>query len=264
MAESSDYKIKVIDKMFKLVDVLEQADHPLGVNEIARQTELNVVTAFRILKTMTDAGWAYQDKEDKYSAGYRLCSYYNMNKFYMLLKDAAYSVMHRLTEQEGEVLNLCVRQNDVGILLQQTKTSRFADYVVHIGTALPLYATACGKVLISELPTDIVRKLAESMNFRAYTEKTIANVEQLIDCLNEVRQLGYALDCGESLQNTCCIAVPIRNPAGDIFASISFSGLTNVLPEEKKIYYLDELMKASNEIATQLFHVYTGQIPREE
>ena len=57
MSASNDYKVKVIDKMFKIIDILEKEKQPLGVNEISRKAELNVTTTFRILKTLIEGGW---------------------------------------------------------------------------------------------------------------------------------------------------------------------------------------------------------------
>ncbi len=264
MATTGDYRIKVIDKMFRIIDTLEKAEQPLGVNEIARQTELNTVTAFRILKTMSEAGWAYQNQEEKYAAGYRLCSFYRMDKFYLLLKDIAYCVMRRLTDQEGEVLNLCVRQNETGVLLQQTRTSRFADYVVQVGSALPLYATACGKILISEMAPELLQKLTGIIKFHSYTDKTIIDLGVLTDNLQEIRRLGYATDIGESLQNTCCVAVPVRGPSDEIIAALSFSGLTCSLSEEKRTHYSGRLHHAAQEITRQMFQMYQGELPRND
>ena len=193
MSASNDYKVKVIDKMFKIIDILEKEKQPLGVNEISRKAELNVTTTFRILKTLIEGGWLYQDSEGKCSPGYRLASFYTMGTNHSVLKDVAYCVMRRLTDQEGKVLNLCVRQNETGILLQQTKIPRFVDYVIQAGSSLPLYATACGKILLSELPEELLNSLIGIMEFQPYTERTITDPETLLADLAIVRKRGYEI-----------------------------------------------------------------------
>ena len=146
---------------------------PLGVNEIARKAILNGATTFRILKSLMEFGWVYQDKEEKYAAGYKLCSAYTMGKFYFILKDVSYAIMRRLTDREGEVLNLSIRENDMGVLLQQSRTSKIVDYVMKIDSRSPLYATAGGKILLSELPEALLQNIISLMDFTSYTERTI-------------------------------------------------------------------------------------------
>lgn len=261
MGESNEYRIKVIDKMFKIIDILEKENEPLGVNEISRKAQINVTTTFRILKALIENGWAYQDKEGRCSPGYRLCSFYTMGKFYYILKDVSFGIMQQLTKQEGKVLNLCVRQNETGVLLQQTRIPRFVDYVMQVDSILPLYATACGKVLLSEMPEEVLCPLIECMDFHPYTELTITEPEKLKDDLKRVKERGYAMDVGESLRNTCCIAVPVRGMSGEIIAGLSFSGLQDNLPYDGEIYHYHLLEKASEEITDQMFHVYKGNIP---
>ena len=255
MSASNDYKVKVIDKMFKIIDILEKEKQPLGVNEISRKAALNVTTTFRILKTLIEGGWLYQDSEGKCSPGYRLASFYTMGTNHSVLKDVAYCVMRRLTDQEGKVLNLCVRQNETGILLQQTKIPRFVDYVIQAGSSLPLYATACGKILLSELPEELLNSLIGIMEFQPYTERTITDPETLLADLAIVRKRGYAMDMGESLRNTCCIAVPVRGPSKEIIAGLSFSGLIDTITHEEELFYYRLLQQASKEISEQMFRL---------
>ena len=264
MSDSNEYKIKVIDKMFKIIDVIEQEKQPIGVNDIARRSSLNAATTFRILRTLLEAGWIYQNQDEKYSAGYRLCSAFNLGKFYFLLKDVSYCVMRSLTDQEGEVLNLTVRKNEIGFLLQQSRTSKFADYVIQVDSSLPLYATSGGKILLSEMPEPLLDLLLGVVDFLPYTDKTLTNPDALKACLAQVRACGYATDIGESLQNTCCIGVPVRNPSGEIFAALSFSGLVNRLTHEKELYYVHLLEQAAQDISRHLFLLYTDALPRAD
>ncbi len=264
MVATNEYKIKVIDKMFKIVDVIENENRPLGVNEIARKAFLNGATTFRILKALMDYGWVYQDTEEKYSSGYKLCSAFNMGKFYFILKDVSYSIMRRLTDIEGEVLNLSIRENEMGVLLQQSRTSKIVDYVMKVDSRSPLYATAGGKILLSELPETILDNIIGLMDFTPFTERTITNPASFLENLKIARERGFATDEGESLHNTSCIGVPVRGPSNEIIAALSFSGILNELTYEKEMHYYKQLSSAAKEISDQMFHLYKGRIPRAD
>ena len=150
MKESDSSRIIVIEKMVKVVDALRMEKSPMGVNELSRKVSLNGATTFRILRTLMDYGWIYQNSEGKYTIGYKLSIGFDIEKFYFVLKDVSYCVMRRLTDQENEAVNLVVRQNEKGVVLQQSRTTKMLDYVTTIDSVIPLYASSCGKVLLSE------------------------------------------------------------------------------------------------------------------
>ena len=127
---------------------------------------------------------------------------------------------------------------------------------------MPLYATACGKILLSELPEPLLSNLINIMKFSPYTEKTITRPDELLCVLKLVRERGYATDIGESLQNTNCIGVPVRGPSGEIIAALSFSGIIRELSYENELHYYKLLSEASKEITINMFQIYKKSIPK--
>lgn len=262
MKTSDSYKIMVIEKMVKVIDALGAEQSPMGVNELSRKVSLNGTTTFRILRTLMDYGWIYQDSEGKYTLGYKLSLGYDMEKFYLVLKDVAYCVMRRLTDEVNEAVNLVIRQNENGIVLQQSRTTRIIDYVTALGSIIPLYATSCGKILLSELPEPLLNSLCRIMDFKPYTERTITSPAELLHDLQLIRERGYAKDKGESLLNANCISVAVRAPSNEIIAALSFTGMLSELSLEKEQRYFELLKEASKEITDNMFQIYDGKIPR--
>lgn len=262
MKTSDGAKILVLEKAVKIVDALREEKVPVGVNELSRKLSLNGATTYRILRTLMEYGWIYQNSEGKYTIGYKLSLNFDSEQFYAVLKDVSYYVMRRLSEQENEAVNLIVRQNENGIVLQQTRTNKLMDYVQAIGSVVPLHATSCGKVLLSELPDYQLNHLCEIMEFRPYTSHTITDKEDLVQALKLVRARGYATDLSESLNNSNCISVPVRGPSNEIIAALSFTGILSELTPEKEKIYFSILSEASKEITNEMFQVYEGNIPK--
>lgn len=264
MKASDNSKILVIEKMVKIIDALGAEKSPIGVNELSRKLSLNGATTFRILRTLMDYGWIYQNSEGKYTIGYKLSLGFDVEKFYLVLKDVSYCVMKGLTDQVNEAVNLVVRQNENGIVLQQTRTSKMMDYVTAIGSVVPLYATSCGKILLSELPEYHLNSLLGIMDFKPITDHTIASQDEFLRHLQLVRERGYATDIGESLENASCISAAVRGPSNEIIAAISFTGILSELSPEKELHYFDLLTRASKEITKSMFQIYDGKVPRAD
>lgn len=251
MEESGN--VKVLEKALTLLDLLRGATEPLGVNEIARSCGMSPATAFRFLKTLLNYGWVYQNTEEKYTLGAKITAVTEKKSFFLTLKEVSYFIMSRLSESEREAMNLVVRDLDRCYILGQSRTEKIVDYVPPIGTVLPFHASACGKILLSELDENLLNGILDGMDFRRMTENTITDRAAFCEELAAVRRQGYALDRHESQNDGFCIAVPVRSDEGDILAALSFSGFIGYKSEIEVDYYVRLLKEASSAVTAQLF-----------
>ena len=75
-------------------------------------------------------------------------------------------------------------------------------------------------------PTAICRALRELLGrgpLQAYTRSTVKSVTRLARVCAQVRVDGFALDDGEYIEEVTCVAAPIRDPQGEIVASVGIS-----------------------------------------
>ena len=168
--------------------------------------------------------------------------------------------MTRLCETTSQAMNLVVRNYDSCHIIQQARTKRIVDYVPPVGTQLPIYASACGKVLLSELPELLLNDIMDNVEIQQFTKHTIMDRTQILDLLAKCRQDGYALDAKETMEHAYCIAVPVRFGDGEIVAALSCSGIIgNTINEEKIQMYYSLLKEGASEISEKLYKL-DGQI----
>ena len=235
MEKKEQGTVQALERGLRIMELLMQAKRGMGVNEIAKQQGLTPSAAFRILKTLEQNGWLFQLADDKYIPGEKLSYVTEKNNFHLALAEVAYPVMQELTAREILPMNLVVRQDRRFFILQQTRTDRYVDFVAPVGSTLPLHA------------------FIDGIAFEAMTPNTICTKRAFLEELNRVRQQEYALDYFESLTHTCCVAVPVRSPDGEIYAALSFSGITDVTSREQLAYYLPQLREAAQTITRKLF-----------
>lgn len=246
-------RVQALDRALKILDTLLTSKKPLGVNELSRAHSITPSACFRILKTLESNGWVFQCEDGKYILGQKIGFVTSKDNLYMALSEVAYHVMKKLSEREDHPMNLVVRQENRYFVLQQTHSNRFMDFVPPIGTNLPLHASAGGKILLCELPETLRRDTVDSIVFERLTSYTICQKSDFMAELDKVRRQQYALDYCESIDNICCIGVPVRNNRGEIIAALSFSGIMNAKAPEQLLYYLPMLKAASQEISRRLF-----------
>jgi DNA-binding IclR family transcriptional regulator len=253
MAAKELETIKVLERSLSILNKIVLEKRPLGVNDISKLCGLSTSTAFRILKTLLATGWVYQLSDDKYIIGQKFFVQTEKDNMYLALQDMAYPIMCRLSAQEHQVMNLCVRINEKVIILQQSRTGRLVDFVPPKGSNLPVHASGAGKVLLSELEQPLLDDILGMLEFEKFAAKTIVTRRLFLQELVKTKTIGYGSDLNESLEKASCIAVAIRNPKGHIIASLSFSGLMDVHEESQLVGFVPILRQASDEIAKKLF-----------
>lgn len=245
--------IKMLDNALAVLDTLRIGTKKLGVNEIAKICGINPSTTFRILKTLEANGWVFQCGDGRYIAGQKISFVLSSNNLYLALKEVAFYVMDRYTKEHSQAMNLMVRDGQDCYILQQSRTSNLFDYIPPLGSSLPFYACACGKVLMSELPIALADEIIQACDMIPLTPSTITNPEDFWKELRTVAKQGYAFDNKEAAGNSSCIAVPVRDQEGNIMAALSFSGFVGERELSELLAYLPALRSAAEEISAKLF-----------
>lgn len=245
--------IKMVDNAMKVLDVLRESDNRLGVNEIAKSCELNPSTTFRILKTLEQSGWVFQLNDGRYIIGQKIGFVTEKNNFYLALREIASVVMEKCVEEQKTAMNLMVREGSSCIIIEQVRTKNIIDYVPPVNSRLPVYACAGGKILLSELPVNLVELIIENTKMEPLTAYTIKTPEEFWKVLRETAKKNYAFDFQESIENGSCVAVPIRDNEGTIIAALSFSGFIGIKETDQLLKYVPILNAASQKITEGLY-----------
>jgi DNA-binding IclR family transcriptional regulator len=162
----------------------------------------------------------------------------------------AREVCRRLAIETRETVNITVRSDTSALYLDQVAGSSALQSHNWVGQRIPLHATSNGKVLLSELSEDELK--AAVVGLPRLTEHTITKRRALKEELEQVRRQGYALAVDELEEGLTAAAAPIRGAHGDIIASMSISGPTFRLTEERLATVVPMLVAAATEVSHRL------------
>ena len=252
--EKNTEVVKMVDNAMRVLDYLKLSQTSQGVNEIAKNCELNPSTAFRILKTMEVSGWVYQLQDDRYILGEKIGFVTSKNNFYIALQEVSSVIMEYYAKKYNHPMNLMVRDGDLCVILQQARTENIVDYITPKYSRIPFYTSACAKILLSELPINEVDKVIQKTEMRPLTPNTICDPNEYWKELRRTAKRGYAFDNHESSVIGSAIAVPIRNKVGKIIAALSFCGFIGMEDPEDMLVNLPVLNQAAETISKSLYH----------
>jgi len=120
------------------------------------------------------------------------------------------------------------------------------------GDRRPAHATASGKVLLCELPPDVLDPLLGGRPLPALTPHTIVDPARLKAQLKQVRAKGYALNVGERFAGNIGVAAPVRDHRGTTAAAISVGFARHLSDKDAVDETIRHVVAAANELSRRL------------
>jgi len=211
----------------RMVDVLRSfssSARRLSVAQIAAGTGLPRPTVHRILAALRDIGFIEQDaKGGGYMLGIGLYELGSLSLANMDLHREAHAFIDQLARLSGRSVHLRVfNGQSVVVIEREDLDEQRKSLASHVEIA-PIHCTGVGKAVGAWLPHELIRKIA-APGLQAYTVNTITGLSELEREYARIRKRGFAFDNEELQLWIRCVAAPIRNASGRVFAAISVSG----------------------------------------
>lgn len=131
--------------------------------------------------------------------------------------------------------SLTVLDADETVFLARASAVRPMTLAVNVGSRLPAFATAAGRVLLAGLPDDELDAYLRRAVLRPLTPFTIVDPESLRAELARVRAQGWALVNQELEEGVVAVAVPLRWRHGRLVGALNSSTHTTRAPVEETL-----------------------------
>jgi DNA-binding IclR family transcriptional regulator len=248
----SDDNIKSMVKIVPILECFSTVDRRLPVAEVVRRTGLPRATAHRIISTLREIGFLDQDKErDHYRLGLKLFELGSIVLASMDLHREAQPFVDALARLSGEAVNLTVFNGTHSVIIRRSEPDR--DRLNQITTleTVPAYCSSSGKATLAFQPAAAIEKVI-SLGLLRFTAATITERAMLLEQLEKIRELGYAIDNEEHQSGVRCIGAPIRDTNGRVFAAISVTGAARRITPARLGELAPLVMHHANAISAQL------------
>lgn len=225
------HPVRTIDRTFEILEVI-QSRNGAGVSEIADRVDIGKSAVHNHLSTLMDREYIEKDGDD-YQIG---LSFLNLGAYArnrMAIYDTAESQIDELAAETGELVNLLVERNGIGVYLYQSKGDSAVELDTHEGKRVQLHCTALGKAILGFRPRDEVDAVLREHGLPQLTANTITDREEFLATLKQIRQRRYAIDNEERLKGLRCIAAPITNDTDRSIAAVSISCPTHRVDDER-------------------------------
>lgn len=256
--EKSEYMIQAVSHALDLLEQFHGDDvDELGVTELSKRLKLHKNNVFRLLATLESRGYIEQNKAtENYRLGLKSLELGQTFIKKMGLLHQAKPVLEELVEACNETSYVAIFKDGYIVYLDVVETRLTVRVVSRVGTRLPSYCTAAGKVHLAYMSDEELDSYLPSQELEAYTPHSITDRDVLKKDLAKVFEQGYAFDIEELDIGVRCVAAPIRDYTRRIVGALSISGPATRFSDERLEKELVPLVtRAAEELSTRLgFH----------
>jgi DNA-binding IclR family transcriptional regulator len=226
---------RTVNKAIDILEIFLQKDGGLSLTEIAKATKLNTATVYRLISTLAKRGYLSQyQKKGSYSIGLKMLDFNYAIRRNLKFIDFAYLSLSKISKELNVSSFIAVLDADMMLVVEEIGASGELRINSPIGKRLPLYCTACGKVLLAALSDEERKAYYSRIAFRSYTPTSITDIPKLEKELAFIRKEGLAYHREEYRQGVWTAAAPIFNGSEKVIAAaaiivpISYLGIDSV------------------------------------
>lgn len=245
-------RIQSIGKMMSILDCFSTINRNLTLVQIANLSGMPRPTAHRMLSAMREIGFIEQDpRTGRYGLGIKLFELGNISLANMEIMREAKPFMDKLSKLSGETSHLGVFNGFEVIVIEREEPIERQSRGITPIEASPAHCTGVGKALLAYQRPEVIERVID-FGLKAFTKTTISNPEALRKELAKIRKRGYAIDNSEHQVWVRCVAGPIRNSSGHVFASISVTGPVDRMTDTKISSLAQLIVQTADAISRQI------------
>jgi DNA-binding IclR family transcriptional regulator len=232
-----------------VLDVLDALDRrgPATLSELARETGVAKSTLHRVCSTMGKRGWIARDaRSGQIELGPRIAWLARVTP-QSALTVVFHAVAARLVARHDETVCLTVLDGRESVFVAKEETTQPVRLVTAVGSRLPAFASASGRVVLADLPEPSVADLYAGCELQTPTGRRLDGLDELLEILRETRRRGYGENVDETALGLYCIAAPL-GPPGRVSAAITMCVPSGRMSPARKREMLPDLLAAAREL----------------
>ncbi|MBV8352041.1 MAG: helix-turn-helix domain-containing protein [Verrucomicrobia bacterium] len=194
----------------------------LTVSEVAEKTGLARAVVRRFLYTLVELGYVITDgKYFRLTARILDLGYAYLSSF--PLPKIAERFLEQVTLETKESSSASVLEGFDIVYVARVQTRRIMSISLSVGSRLPAFCTSMGRVLLAQLPEQMLERYLQSATFSKFTERTVCNADELRKEIRSVSKQGYALVDQELELGLRSLAVPVFAGRSRTVAAVNVS-----------------------------------------
>ena len=236
-------------RLLYLMEEVARTGSPVSASHLGAALGLPKPTVHRLLQTAETEGFLQRDVDGKsYGPGHRMRKLSTNTLSSQRIRTERLRILRQLAEDVGETCNLAAPGRDGMVYLDRVETHWPLRIQLPIGTQVPFYCTASGKMYLSSLRQDKLDRLLQTLRLHSRTPSTFSDIDGLKQELVLTRSRGYATDNQEFMDGMLALAVPICDDQRRLLSTLSIHVPNQRLDMERLLTHLPRLREARSQL----------------
>lgn len=211
--------VSVLARQLRILDAFDAGTAFLSLSEIADRSGLPMTTTHRLVAELVEERMLERLPDRSYQLGLRLWELAARTPRAMGLREIAAPMLRWVHGQVRQHAQLGVEGGHDVVYLERLSQPNAVVNATIVGGRLNLAASAIGHVLLADRPTSFLDEVIGS-GIRRYTDKTPQTLDELLEVIDRVREVGYAVAEGFIHPAARGMAAPIYGADGRVLAGL--------------------------------------------
>jgi IclR family transcriptional regulator, KDG regulon repressor len=245
MAEAAN---RTLQRGLNVLELLSEHPDGLELHEIATTLSMPKSSAHNLMQTLLSMRYVrltpssrYQLTLKTFEVGAAVVQGTDINQ-------VVRQYMMKAFNECNETMHCGVLAGRKVLYIDKIESTRSIRMASHVGIRMPLHATAMGKAFLAAMDEKEAHELLMKEPLEQLTQKTITDVDALMDQLREIRRRGWALEDEENAENVCCVGVAVMDRDQKPAYALSISAPAFRMDEKTQADYGALLMTAKRRI----------------
>ncbi|MEM1073689.1 MAG: IclR family transcriptional regulator [Pseudomonadota bacterium] len=237
-------------RLLILLEEVAKVGVPVTPSALKDTLALPKPTLHRLFHTAEEAGYLQRDIDGRsYGPGPRLRRLSVNTLSSQRVRMVRLAILRRVAEEIGETCNIATPDREGMTYLDRVETHWPLRIQLPVGTQVPFYCTASGKMYLSSLRTSYVDRLLANTELQPQGPGCVTSIDALKSELEKTRKRGYSTDAEEFMEGMAAVAVPILDMQGRLVSTLSVHAPLQRLGLDDLVAKKDLLLNAAAELS---------------
>ena len=256
-ADPDPFLVRALSRGLAILCLFDVDHREWTIDEMAEQTGLLRMTAYRMARTLESMGFLVRDPAtNRYHLGPATMAMTYVSEDHSELVEVSRPFLESLAEETGESVTLAVEVDGVPVCVDIVNTSRPFKRKTARGRIIGDVASVHGK-LFAAFKTAEERQRILAQPHPRLTPYTVTEPRALARELDRIGHEGVAFDMEGLYVGTCAVGAPVRDQLGSVAAAISVVGPAGRFGPVESSQYAEAVKAAAASLSA-----YLGWNPR--
>lgn len=241
-----------VGRVVALLEALAHTQDGVGIRPLARETGIDRSAVSRLLRQLSDLGFAQPDSAARYVIGPRLYALAGAIASHDALRSAAQPVIDALAARFNETTYLAVLEESHVVYRDRVESRQPIRYVAELGEPAPLHAGAAGRAILAGMDDTEFDEWLRTADLSRVTPSTPHDADSLRQLRATDRRRGYAISRGERVPGGGAVAAWFHGSDGRVVGSLVATSPIERLPRQREREMGEALAAAARTLAWRL------------